>query len=373
MDGGLKREKKPGHVSTKRRMKKKNGRKQRAGAMQVLANSYGAPAAGESATDGDEPSAKRRKHVAAVAAPVVAAAGQSNWARLQKALPPSRGGRVGPAAGKPRRTPGPSEHEEAKEVRRKEKEKEKAKKESGRGGTELAEEMGAEYAESCVSCDCEMVGVGQDGKRSMLARVALVDGLGNTMYDMHVRAMEKVTDYRTHVSGIKASHIRKENGALPFSQVQREVASLLEGRLLIGHAVHHDLKSIMLEHPRSQIRDTSLYPALRSKDGRPRSLKNLAAEIGLQIQTGSHSPVEDALSTLKVYATVAKRWEQEIRMGTTPRGMTAKKSDSARRKKPNGRPRSRANDRKKQHEERDRAQPTWQADGRFSKFDKPKA
>jgi RNA exonuclease 4 len=342
--------------------------------MQVLASTYAAPATGESATDGDELPAKRRKAaapVAAVAAPVVVAAGQSNWMRLQKALPPPRGGSVGPAAGKPRRTPGPSEKEEAKEVRRKEKEKERAKKESGRGGMVLAEEMGAEYAGSCVACDCEMVGVGQDGKRSMLARVALVDGLGNTMYDQHVRAVEKVTDYRTHVSGIKASHIRKENGALPFAQVQREVAGLLEGRLLIGHAVHHDLKSMMLEHPRSQLRDTSLYPLLRSKDGRPRSLKHLAAEIGLQIQTGSHSPVEDALSTLKVYATVAKRWEQEIRMGTTPRAIHARKSDSQRRAKPN-RPKSRANDRKKAQEAADKATPSWQADGRFSKFEKDK-
>ena len=105
-------------------------------------------------------------------------------------------------------------------------------------------------------------------------------------HDKHVLPMEKVTDYRTEVSGIRPRDIRKGGGALPFAQVQREVANLLQGRLLIGHAVHHDLKSMMLQHPRAQLRDTSLYPPLRSKDGRPRSLKHLAADVGLAIQSG---------------------------------------------------------------------------------------
>ena len=39
-------------------------------------------------------------------------------------------------------------------------------------------------------------------------------------------------------------------------------------------------------------RDTSLYPPLRSKDGRPRALRQLAQELGLDIQKGAHSPVE---------------------------------------------------------------------------------
>jgi|EP01046_Picozoa_sp_COSAG06_P021175 RNA exonuclease 4 len=376
-----------GHVSTKQRMKKKNARKQRAGVLQGLASTYtdAAPAAastvGSTASD-ERPAKRRRAHgggraaeattdasgtATVVAAPVIVAAGQSNWQRLQKVLPPSRGG----PSGKRRRTPGPSEIEEAKEkakaAKQAEREKEKAKAASGRGGTVLAEEMGAEYAESCVACDCEMVGVGPGGKRSMLARVALVDGMGRTIYDKHVRAVEKVTDYRTEVSGIKPFHVRKENGALPFPQVQREVAGLLEGRLLIGHAVHHDLKSMMLEHPRSQLRDTSLYPPLRSKDGRPRSLKHLAAEIGLSIQSGSHSPVEDALSTLKVYASVSKKWEGEIKAGTVRRSIHPRKSDSQRRSRPaKG---SRPKHKRPEHAD---VQPTWQPDGRFSKFAQPK-
>ena len=46
-------------------------------------------------------------------------------------------------------------------------------------------------------------------------------------------------DYRTAVSGILPKHLKR---ALPFSTVQREVAALLKGRVLVGHAVHNDLK-----------------------------------------------------------------------------------------------------------------------------------
>jgi RNA exonuclease 4 len=381
MDSGAPRLKavrgKVGHVSMKQRMKKKNKRMKRAGMMEALASTYKgaqAPSAGsENASTSGEPKAKRRRGGAGAAAdpaasapvvaPVVVAAGQSNWQRLQAALPPARGG----PSGKRRRTPGPAEKEEERAARKAAKKAEKHKAANQRGGTVLAEEMGSEYAGSCVACDCEMVGVGPGGKRSVLARVALVDGMGNTLYDKYVRPTEKVTDYRTEVSGIKPMHIRKENGAMPFPQVQREVAELLQGRLLIGHAVHHDLKSLMLQHPRSQLRDTSLYPPLRSKDGRPRSLKHLAAEIGLEIQSGSHSPVEDALSTLKVFASVAKKWEKEISAGTVPRSIHARKSDSQR---PKRQPRDAAK-RRKRAQDTD-VKPTWQPDGRYSKFAKGK-
>ena len=288
MEGLKKVRAKKGHVSTKQRMKKKKNRKQRAQAMQALASTYVAKLPADAAgtarpSSGGAPAAKRRKpsaDAAAAAAPPpasapVLAAGQSNWQRLQKVLPPPRAA----SAGKRRRAPDPSAPAGKKP---------KAAKEPAeqRGGTNLVEEMGSDYAGSCVACDCEMVGVGPQGKRSMLARVALVDGAGGTLYDKYVLPMEKVTDYRTEVSGIRPRDIRKGGGALAFAQVQREVASLLQGRLLIGHAVHHDLKSMMLQHPRAQLRDTSLYPPLRSKDGRPRSLKHLAADVGLAIQSG---------------------------------------------------------------------------------------
>jgi len=80
---------------------------------------------------------------------------------------------------------------------------------------------------------------------------------------------------------------------------------MLEGRVLVGHALHNDLAALDLEHPPRLIRDTSTYPPLMSdpaaegREGkaRPRALKHLAEEhLGLQIQKGNqgHDPTDDA-------------------------------------------------------------------------------
>lgn len=92
-----------------------------------------------------------------------------------------------------------------------------------------------------LAMDCEMVGVGHSSSRSVLARVCLVNSHGHVVYDKYVRPIEEVTDYRTHVSGVRArdlSHARAED----FWEVQKEVAALLKGRILVGHALHNDLK-----------------------------------------------------------------------------------------------------------------------------------
>ena len=60
--------------------------------------------------------------------------------------------------------------------------------------------------------DCEMVGVGFGGKDSILARVSIVNHFGHCIYDKYVKPREKVTDYRTAVSGIRPKDI--ENGKL---------------------------------------------------------------------------------------------------------------------------------------------------------------
>lgn len=58
-----------------------------------------------------------------------------------------------------------------------------------------------------VAIDCEMVGVGPDGETSALARVSIVNFHGAVVLDTYVKPMEKVTDYRTFVSGITPKHL----------------------------------------------------------------------------------------------------------------------------------------------------------------------
>lgn len=58
-----------------------------------------------------------------------------------------------------------------------------------------------------VAMDCEMVGVGWGGKDSILARVSVVNQYGRCVYDRYCRPTERVTDYRTAVSGIRPEDI----------------------------------------------------------------------------------------------------------------------------------------------------------------------
>ena len=58
--------------------------------------------------------------------------------------------------------------------------------------------------------DCEMVGAGTDGRKSLLARVSIVNHYGVKLYDKFVAPTEKVTNYRTKVSGIRPEDL--ENG-----------------------------------------------------------------------------------------------------------------------------------------------------------------
>jgi RNA exonuclease 4 len=48
-----------------------------------------------------------------------------------------------------------------------------------------------------------MVGAGNGGEESLLARVSIVNVYGNAVYDKYVLPTEPVTDYRTRWSGIR--------------------------------------------------------------------------------------------------------------------------------------------------------------------------
>lgn len=90
-----------------------------------------------------------------------------------------------------------------------------------------------------VAIDCEMVGMGHLGSESVLARVSLVNYHGHVLLDTFVAPRERVTDYRTWVSGIRESDLRD---APTFDVVQKQVAALVEGRVLVGHAIDNDTK-----------------------------------------------------------------------------------------------------------------------------------
>ncbi|KAL5334522.1 hypothetical protein BJX70DRAFT_391365 [Aspergillus crustosus] len=162
-----------------------------------------------------------------------------------------------------------------------------------------------------IAMDCEMVGVGPNPDNdSALARISIVNFNGEQIYDSYVRPKEMVTDWRTHVSGITPKHMLE---ARTLEQVQKHIAEILDGRILVGHAIRNDLDALLLSHPKRDIRDTSKHPAYRkiAGGGSPR-LKMLASEfLGLQIQDGAHSSVEDAKATMLLYRREKEEFERE--------------------------------------------------------------
>ncbi|CAR25288.1 putative 3'-5' exonuclease [Lachancea thermotolerans CBS 6340] len=169
-----------------------------------------------------------------------------------------------------------------------------------------------------VAIDCEFVGVGPEGKDSALARATVVNYFGHVVLDVFVKPQEKVTDWRTWVSGVRPQDMKE---AVPFSVAQAKVAKTLENRILVGHSVAHDLQSLFLSHPRSAIRDTSRHLPFRKQyaGGKTPSLKKLAKEIlGIDIQGAEHSPIEDARATMLIYKSDRKEFERlhQIKFGT---------------------------------------------------------
>ena len=144
-----------------------------------------------------------------------------------------------------------------------------------------------------VAIDCEMVGIGEGGYNDSLARVSVVDFHGRQVYDSFVKQRERVVDWRTHVSGVGPKHMAQ---ARTFEEVQAQMAKMLKGRIVVGHDIKHDLRVLELDHQSRGIRDTAKFSGFKKYGHGPKpALRVLAKELlGIEIQTGQHSSIEDA-------------------------------------------------------------------------------
>ena len=173
-----------------------------------------------------------------------------------------------------------------------------------------------------VALDCEMVGIGADGKKSALARVSLVDWKLNVLIDTFVQVPIRVTDFRTHVSGVEPKHLKSKNNAMAVKECRDKVAKLLKGKILVGHALTNDFKALMTSHPKEMIRDTAKYrPFQRYGNGkwRPRKLRDLVKENLKDkegFQEGEHDSVQDAMASMELFQVVFSQWEKELESKT---------------------------------------------------------
>ena len=161
-----------------------------------------------------------------------------------------------------------------------------------------------------VGFDCEMVGVGQGGGTSALARATVLAQDGRILLDRHVRPQQEITDYRTDKSGIRPGDLL---GAPSFHQVRHEIVAALEGKIIVGHELGFDFSALDYNPPGENIRDTAVY--YHDYDARKTpSLKDLAeTKLGWTIQTGEHSSVEDAKAALRLYLSKREEWEGSIK------------------------------------------------------------
>lgn len=103
---------------------------------------------------------------------------------------------------------------------------------------------------SIIALDCEMVGIGVNGRDHMLARVSIVNETGDIILDKYVKPTTLVIDYRTKFSGITPLDLIN---AHDFVEVQAEVTRIKNNRILVGHALHNDLKALKLDHPKRYV------------------------------------------------------------------------------------------------------------------------
>ena len=288
-------------------LKKKRKRKRNRNYKKKKSTAGGASANGPSqASASSAPKMQKRK---AVATPTIADA-NSNWIKMKGKVAPQPTSESAKKRRKKMRAKA-----EKKAARKKASQKTTASSSSSLVSTYLLDAVRTKEITDTVAMDCEMVGVGFK-QLSAVARCTIVNYYGQVLYDEFCRPNDRITDYRTRWSGIRHKDLV---GARPFSQLQQEVADILKGKILIGHGLENDLKSLMLTHPRSKIRDSAHWMHFKIKRAKglkahSRKLKDLAKEFfDWDIQEGEHSPVVDARAALAVYKKHAKAWERDLR------------------------------------------------------------
>ena len=169
-----------------------------------------------------------------------------------------------------------------------------------------------------LAIDCEMVGVGNNGKEHMLARCSIVNTKCEVIYDRFVKPRESVTDYRYKITGIKPEDI--DNGE-EFEIVQKEISEITKGKVLVGHTLKCDLKVLFLDHPKYDTREISQFKPLKEKTKSYRPSLRLMSEILLDktIQDGHHDSIQDAKATMQLYLLVKKNWERSLEREKTRR------------------------------------------------------
>ncbi|XP_028157172.1 RNA exonuclease 4-like [Ostrinia furnacalis] len=162
-----------------------------------------------------------------------------------------------------------------------------------------------------VALDTESVGLGP-GNWGAVAQVSMVDLDSGKNYNAYIRR-QGITDYRTEFSGLTPQVLQAKGRN--FNDVKNEVLDWIRDAIVVGHAIHHDLRGLGIVVRQEDIRDTSKYwQFTQANNGKTPSLAFLAQRFLNKTlrRNGRHSCMEDAQTTMQLYRLVADSWEAEL-------------------------------------------------------------
>lgn len=168
-----------------------------------------------------------------------------------------------------------------------------------------------------LALDCDLVGTGPGGKTDRCLRCTIVNFNGMVVYDALVECSEPVTDWRGLKEKLYNSSKEVPSGKpLPLEAVSKSVERIIKGRIVIGHSLVTDLRSLNLTHPFTLMRDTTnqspFCPAGHA--GRELSLSKLVMErLGINFQANVQPSTDAARAVLALYKSVHREWESLMR------------------------------------------------------------
>ncbi|GLI60667.1 hypothetical protein VaNZ11_002868, partial [Volvox africanus] len=165
--------------------------------------------------------------------------------------------------------------------------------------------LSADVRPRLLALDCEMCATEEDD--SALLGVCVVDEFGEVLYQSIVRPEGRIKDLRTALTGVTEADLVSIK--VTAKDAQRAVCKLLEGDgsngrpvVLVGHALHHDLMALRLDH--QPVIDTSLIFSYRNLPSCIPGLKDLArAMLGVEMRKragGTHDSMEDAAVAMRL-------------------------------------------------------------------------
>eukprot|EP01069_Polyplicarium_translucidae_P008788 Polyplicarium_translucidae@DN3256_c0_g1_i3.p2 len=163
-----------------------------------------------------------------------------------------------------------------------------------------------------VALDCEMVGIGHEGREDALARASVVDSNGKVLIDIIVRPDQRITDFRQHITGLSWSMIK--NG-VPHAEACERVQHVLRDRIVVGHGLQNDFAVLGAHPPEALIRDTARYKPFRAAgcEKKVPKLKELAGRLlNMWIHDRAHDSVEDAQVAMRLYRSAREEWEKRF-------------------------------------------------------------